>query len=121
MAPHFVWEAFVIANIEPIFLAVGGPSFENAVDFLDHCFRQFVFCVVDDVVDAAEVIRGFNDVVYSDGIVLAFRESDSVGLIDVPGLLMSQSAAFDVVRIVGKVYLSAMVYAAAHFAFFLFA
>ena len=34
-SPHFVRQAFVIAHIEPVFPAVGGPGLEDSMEFLD--------------------------------------------------------------------------------------
>ena len=58
---HFVGQAFVIAHIEPVFPAVGGPGLEHSMKLFDQGLRQFIFGMVDDEVDAAEVVGGLHD------------------------------------------------------------
>ena len=81
--------------------------------------------MVDDIVDAAEVVCGLNDIVHIDGLAFALAlvigETDRVGLKDVPGLVVGEFAALDVVGVVRQINLRAVVDAAAHFALFLFA
>ena len=55
---HFVGQAFVVAHTKPVFAAVGGPGLEKSMEFLDQGLRRFIFGMVDDIVDAAEVVRG---------------------------------------------------------------
>ena len=87
------------------------------MEFFDEGFRQPVFGVVDDVVDAAEVVGSLYDVIYIDAV---FRDADRVGLEDVPGLLVGEPVALDVVGIVGQINLSAVVNSAADFTLFFF-
>ena len=64
--------------------------------------------MVNDVVYAAEVIDSLHDIINLHGFV---RDADGVCLKDVSGLVMGQTAAFDMVRIISKVDLSPVVYA----------
>lgn len=117
VASHFIGEAFVFAHIEPVFPAVGGPGLEHSMERFDQGLRQFVFGVVDDGVDAAEVVGGLHDVVHLEGLVLA--NPDRIGLEDVAGLLVGEPATLDVVGVIRQVNLRTVVDAAAHFALFL--
>ena len=60
--------------------------------------------MVDDVVDAAEVVRGLHDVVHIDGLAFALAlvigETDRIGLEDVSGLIVGKFTALDVVGVV---------------------
>ena len=61
VASNFVWPAFVIAHIEPVFPAVGGSGLEHSVKLFDQGLHQFILGMVDDEVDAAEVVGGLHD------------------------------------------------------------
>ncbi len=63
---HLVGQTLVISNIEPVSTAVGSSGLEPSVEYLDHVFRQFVLRMVDDVVDAAEVVCGLHDIIHVD-------------------------------------------------------
>ncbi len=73
--------------------------------------------MVDDIVDAAEVVGGLHDVIHIDAV---FGDADHVGLEDIPGLLVGELAALDVVGVVGQVNLGAVVNATADFTLFFF-
>ena len=73
--------------------------------------------MVNDVVDAAEVVGGLHNIVHVDAV---FRDADRIGLKDVPGLLMGEPAALDVIGVIGQVNLRAVVDAAADFTLFFF-
>ena len=64
--------------------------------------------MVNDVVYAAEVIGSLHDIINPYRFV---RDADGVSLKDISGLLMGQTAAFDMVRIVSQVDLRPVVYA----------
>ncbi len=87
------------------------------MDFFDESLSEFVIRFVDDKIDAAEVICGLHDIIHVDALV---RDADGVRFEDVPGLLMGEAASFDMVGIVGKVNLSAMIYSSSDVALFLF-
>ena len=81
--------------------------------------------MVDDVVDAAEVVGGLHDIVHVDGLAfalaLAVGEANRVGLEDIACLVVGQFAALDVVGVVRQINLCAVIDAAAHITLFLFA
>ena len=70
------------------------------MELLYHRLRWPVKCIVNYVVYAAEVIDSIHDIINLNGFV---RDADGVCLKDVSGLLVGQTAAFDMVRIVSKV------------------
>lgn len=109
---HLVWQFFVVTDIEPRFCAIGGSSFENAVEFLHKILRKFFRGMVYHEIDTVEMIHGFHDVINVDGLV---GDADGVGFKDVSGLVVCEFAAFNVVGIVGEVDLSFMVDAAFEF------
>ena len=93
----------VVPDREPCFPAVGGAGFQNPVKLLDERFGQLFTAVLNDEVNAAEVVGRFDDVVHVDGFV--FQNADRVGFKDVAGLVGGQAAALDVVGIVRQLHL----------------
>ena len=108
-AAHLVGQALVVAHGEPLLAAVRRAGLELCVQFLDEGFGKRFSGPVDDHVDAAEVIGGFENIVHTQRIAL---DAHRVGLEDMARLVMGQTAALDVVRVVGEVYLRAVVDAA---------
>lgn len=79
------------------------------MQFLDQRLGQPLFGAVDNEVDATEVVRRFDNVVYTDAFVL---DANSVGLEDIACLVVRQSAALDMVGVLGQIDLSLVVNAA---------
>ena len=90
----FVWKALVVAYVEPVLPAIRGAGLQDPVEFLDDGFRSPVFSVVNDVVDTAEVVDGLHNVIHVDTV---FGDANRVGLEYVPGLLVGEPAALNVV------------------------
>lgn len=105
-AAHLVGQTFVVAHGEPFLAAVRRAGLELCVQFLDEGFGERLPGPVDDRVDAAEVVRGFEDIVHTQRLAL---DAHRVGLEDVARLVVGQPAALDVIRVVGEVYLRAVV------------
>ena len=84
----------------------------------DKRFRQFFHCIVNYVVEAAEVVDGLNHIIYVDRPI---SNTDSVGLEYIARLIVRQSASFDMIGVVGQVDLRAVVYTGFHSAGFLYA
>ena len=76
---------------------------------LDEPLGKKAFCVVNDKIDTSEVVSGFNDVVHVD---TAVGYADGAGLVDIPRLVVSETAALNVVGVVGEVNLNTVIYAA---------
>lgn len=108
-ATDLVGQTLVVAHGEPLLAAVRRAGLELCVQFLDEGFGERFFGPVDNRVDAAKVVRGFEDIVHAQRFAL---DAHRVGLEDVAGLVVGQPAAFDVVRVVGEVDLRAVVDAA---------
>lgn len=108
-AAHLVGQMLVVAYGEPLLAAVRRAGLELCMQFLDEGFGERLRGPVDDRVDAAEVVRGFEDVIHPQRLAL---DAHRVGLEDVARLVVGQPAALDVVRVVGKVDLRAVVDAA---------
>ena len=62
--------------------------------------------MVDDVVDAAEVVHRLNNIIHIHRLV---SNADSVRLEDIACLVVCQTAAFDVIGVIGQVNLRAMI------------
>lgn len=108
-AAHLVGQTLVVAHGEPLLAAVRRAGLELCMQFLDKGFGERLPGPVDNRVDAAEVVRGFENVIHAQRLAFdAYR----VGFEDVAGLVVGQPAAFDVVRVIGKVDLRAVVDAA---------
>ena len=86
------------------------------MQLFDMRFGDFVGGVVDDIVDATEVVDGLHNVV--DARVFC-GDPNGVGLKNVSGLFLGQATALDMIGIVSQVDLYAMVDAAFHLAFLL--
>ena len=76
------------------------------MELLGHRLRYRFLSMVDDVIDAAEVVHRLNDIVHVDRLVC---HADSVRLEDVARLFMRQTASLHVVGVIGHVNLCAMV------------
>ena len=76
------------------------------MQLLDKVLCQFLFCMVDNVVDAPEVINGLQHVINVDGCI---NITDSIRFEDKTCLVVGKAASFYMVRIVGQVYLGAMI------------
>ena len=108
-AADLVGQTLVVAHGEPLLAAVRRAGLELCVQFLDEGFGERFFGPVDNRVDAAEVVRGFENVIHAQRLAL---DAHRVGLEDMARLVVGQPAALDVVRVVGEVDLRAVVDAA---------
>ena len=88
------------------------------MQMLDVRLGEFGMGVSDDLINAAEVIDGFDDVIHLNGFV---GDTDGACLKDVPCLFMGEPAALDVIGVIGEVYLHTMIDASLEFALLLFA
>ena len=68
----------------------------------DEFFCDGTFSLLNDEVNAAEVAIGLNDVIDFDWL---FRNANGISLEHIPNLIVSQLAAFDMVRGIGQIYL----------------
>lgn len=106
---HLVWQQFVFAHGKPIFLAVGGVGLQQLVQLFNVRLGDTVGGVVNNIVNAAEVVYRLDNIVDS-GILGG--DTESVGLKNVACLLFGQAATFNVVGVIGEVNLRTVVDAA---------
>ena len=79
------------------------------MELLDEHFCQFLFCVVYDIVYAAEVVDSLHDIIHVNSVV---RHADSVCFEDIACLLVRQTTALNMILVVCQVNLRAMIDAA---------
>ena len=82
------------------------------MQLLNQFFCKRLLCLVDNQVDAAEVVDGLHDVIYIYRFVSS--HADSVCLKDISRLFVRQTTAFYMVRVIGQVYLCLVIDAALH-------
>lgn len=76
------------------------------MQLLDKVLCQFLICMVDDVVDAAEMIYGLQHVINVEGCI---DITNCIRFEDKTCLVVGKAVSFYMVRIVGQVYLGAMI------------
>lgn len=108
-AADLVGQTLVVAHGKPLLAAVRCTGLELRVQFLDEGLGERLPGPVDNRVDAAEVVRGFENVIHPQRLAL---DAHRVGLEDMARLVVGQPAALDVVRVVGEVDLRTVVDAA---------
>ncbi len=77
------------------------------------CLCYSVSCIINDVVDTAEVVDCLNNIVNA-GVLCS--DAEGVCLKDIASLLLGKAAALHVVGIVCEVYLSVVIDASFQFA-----
>ena len=106
---HFaghVGQTLVITDRKPFFAAVARAALELRVEHLDIALRQRGARRFDHEIDAAEMVRGLDDIV--DGQV-AGQVADRLRLEDPARLLARQAAPLHVIRVVSEVDLEPVV------------
>ena len=79
------------------------------MQLLDKRLGQQFLGAVDNEVDTAKMVRRLDNVVYTDAFAL---DADGVSLEDIARLVMRQSAALDMVGVIGQIDLCLVVNAA---------
>ena len=114
---YLIGQLLIISDVEPGVSAIGCSGLENPVNLLDKRLRDSFFRTIDDELYATEVVGCLDYIIDIDTFVSnAYR----ICLEDKPGLFMSQSAPFYMIRVIGEVYLGTVIYSAADLAFLLF-
>lgn len=72
------------------------------MQFLDETFSQASVGIRNDEINTAEMVCRFDDVVNIGGL---FCKADGVCFVNVPGLVVGQLDALDVVRVICQFYL----------------
>ena len=68
------------------------------MQLFDKALCKFIFCVVDDVVYTTEMVHSLHDIIYVDSLIC---NPNGIRLKDIPRLIVSQFAAFDMIGIIG--------------------
>ena len=74
--------------------------------FLNEFFSQRCFGVLNDHVNATEMVRRFNHIIHIEDFIF---HADGIGFKNISGLIVGQTAALDVVGIVCQINLCFMV------------
>ncbi len=106
---YLIGQLLVVAHIEPILRGIGGAGFEHAMQLLEHPRRERFERILYHEVYGAEMVGCLDEVVDVDGFGL---HSDGRGLEDQTRLIEGELAAFDVVGVVGELYLDLVIDAA---------
>ena len=93
-AAYFILHPLILTDCEPGFSAVTCSSLKDAVQLLNHMLREHSVCVIDDIVDAAEVIYSLHYVVYVHRWIF---DTDRIGFKNEPGLIVGEPAPFDMI------------------------
>ena len=81
-------------------------SAQTAEQFFDEFLRQSCFCMINNHVNAPEVICRFDHIIHIQHI---FFYTDGVGFKDISGLIVGQAAAFNMIGVICQVNLCLMV------------
>ena len=76
------------------------------MQFFDECLAQRLPCVGDHIVNAAEMVDGFDNIIDIDDL---FFKTDRIGLEDISCLIMRELAAFHVIGVIGQFDLDFMI------------
>lgn len=93
-AANFVRQLLIIADGEPVLAAVASACFQFPMKLLDKPLTERAIRLIDDHVDAAEVVRGFNDIIYIDSLI---GDADGIGFKNEAHLIVGQKAPLDVI------------------------
>ena len=108
-AANLVGQFLVISDGKPIEAGIGGSVFQNGVQLLDERLAWSVIGIVDNHINALEMVGGLDHIVNLDRPV---RYADGVRLEDIARLIVGQATALHVVGVIGQVDLDFMINAA---------
>ena len=114
---NFVRQFFIVTDSEPDLPFIGCSGFQQIMKAFDICFGKFAVSLIDDIVNGAEMVCCLDDVIDVNRIV---SDSYCVCLKYISGLVMGQTTALYMVRVVCQINLDAMIYAAFYLTRFLF-
>ena len=97
---------YPVVLFEPnnIYLIESSPSRRR--DYFDELFRQLFLRIIDDIVDTAEVVNCFNNVVNIDGFI---GNANGVRLKDIACLIVRQATTFYMIGVISQVNLCTMI------------
>ena len=88
-------------------MTVGSIRLKNRVKLLDVSLGNLVHGMIDDIVDTTEVIDSLNYIIYR---CILGGNAKSVGLEDISCLLFCQTTTLNMIGVICKVNLRAMIY-----------
>ena len=81
------------------------------MQLFDQCFTDGLLGIPEDQIDALEMIGGFHHIIDVDDTMF---HADGIGFVDIPRLVVGQTASLNVVGIVGEIDLNFVVDPAFH-------
>ena len=94
IASHLVGQALVFSHSKPLVPTDRGAILEYLMQPLDEAFGETFLGMVDNKINAAEVVVGLNDVVYIDALG---SDAYGVGLENISCLVMREPTTFNLV------------------------
>ena len=94
ISADFIRQTLVLTHCKPILPAVGSAGLQGQMQLLDQTFSQHFLRALNDDVDAAEMVRGLDDIIHTDAFTLY---ADGVRLEYIAGLVVGKAAALDMV------------------------
>ncbi len=88
LTSYFIWQSFIFTHSKPVLATVRCSRLQEQMKLLYKGFRQRFLSMVDDVVDAAEVVHRLNNIIHVDRLV---SNADGVCLEDTACLIMCQT------------------------------
>ena len=101
-AADFIRKFLIISNSKPFFSGITGAVLQNQVKFFDELLRQSCFCMINNHVNAPEVICRFDHIIH---IQHFFFYANSIGFKDISSLIVCQAASLHMVRVIGQINL----------------
>ena len=89
---------FVITYCKPIEAGIGCSIFQHSMKLLNKCLAGSIGGAVNNHINAFEVIGRLYHIIYFHSLI---RYADGIRLKDISCLVMGESAAFNVVGIIG--------------------
>ena len=93
-AANLIRKLLIAANCKPIFSGITCTVLQYQMKFLNELLGQCRFCVLNNHIDTAEMICRFNHIINIENFIF---HADRICFKNISGLIVSQTAAFDVV------------------------
>jgi len=85
LSSNLIGQPLVVANDEPFLPTVRSPRLKERMKLFDEVFCYFLLRMVNDIVNAAEMVDRLYNIIHVDGIV---RNADGVCFKDIARLLV---------------------------------
>ena len=114
---YLIGEPFVVSHGKPIFMTVGSIHLKDSVQLFNVCFCYLVHGMINDIVDATEMIDSLHDIIHRHTLG---GYAQRIGFEDKTSLFLTQTTTLYVIGIIGQIYLRSMIDASIQFGFFFF-